>query len=1041
MPDKQILFSNYLQNYNLHWIEAKKFHNAGRASGGCLYGYREELRKLFNLKFSNLSNGNVVLTARLNNELFYFIPRYLNCTNWNADFESFENFLNDICPTNFCIVGDLNARIGEGQYILDTNLLTDLPHVNKIRCFKDKVTNSQGKRLMDFIENIGGIVVNGRMDGDAEGELSFYGGRGNSLIDYCICSQSFLMFFEDFKIDSKPYSDHMPIDFKLNLPVTNNTTLRPDFRPQKIHWNRNNAAKYIEKLNQLSCTSSFDQYNNSVDTLVLQIKNKIRDAIVLNKSKFSFEPKQKWFNWNCFRSRRKMLKKLKKFRKKHSCANKLKYMSSKSKHLNVCRNSEIKYYNSNLNKLNNIRCSKEWWKLSNGLKSRSYSIRGDLTADDFLQHFSSILQNSNTINTFDWCMPYKVDAFLDSPFELCELNSVLKNLKDNKSPGQDGISYEFFKYAPENFINEVLYVLNVIFLKENIPASFKTAILIPLLKKGDPNIPSNYRGLSLIDTLCKIFNSILMNRITYWIDENNILNEYQAGFRKQYSTVDNVFNLTNIVQLNKLNGKNTYAFFVDFTCAFDLIPRNSLFYKLANMGLSSKIIRILQQSYDNTSSQIFFRNSLSNSFNVYLGVKQGCILSPILFALYLNDLDDALTGGVTVGNITVKVLMYADDIVLLSDSPVGLQMMINSLHVYSNLWHLKVNLAKSKVLVFRSGTRISNNLKWMYGENEIDIVNSYKYLGMDLCYNLSFSKHLENKLTTSKMAISSSWSKYINHPKIYNKNKLKIFGAVSRSIMFYGAQIWGYRKYDIVEKLFRFFIKKMLLLPSNTPNYMLYLETGLHSLYIDTLKLHFDYINKVLNMPYNRLPRKLANMIIAKHTFWAEDWTNLCSKINFVPENNSVPLSNHCKSILPLVKIYENQNYISDARNSQSHDLYSRLNYSLLQITITELSSRAISLLIRARGGLLDINARSFRSTSVEICTLCNLDATENTLHLIGSCPIYNGFRNTFFNKHQLNLLDVLNILNGDAFDFGSLVNYLESCLKYRKLILNEFAS
>ena len=143
----------------------------------------------------------------------------------------------------------------------------------------------------------------------------------------------------------------------------------------------------------------------------------------------------------------------------------------------------------------------------------------------------------------------------------------------------------------------------------------------------------------------------------------------------------------------------------------------------------------MQLSYENTTSKIFYSNTFSESFNVDLGVQQGCILSPILFAMYLNDLNDVLPGGVAVDNIHIKVLLYADDIVILSDSSFQLQDMINVLFNYCQMWNLKVNMDKSKVLVFRNGPRIPHNLKCNFGEDSIDIVNS-KYLGMELTYNL-----------------------------------------------------------------------------------------------------------------------------------------------------------------------------------------------------------------------------------------------------------------------------------------------------------------
>lgn len=131
-------------------------------------------------------------------------------------------------------------------------------------------------------------------DGDDLGELSFYGGRGNALIDYCIGSQSFLKFISDFRIASKPYSDHMPLDFKISIPLNNNT-FNSDLRQQKIYWSKTNAAKYAENLNQLYRTSTLQQ-ESPVYALVSSIKNKILHVTVKTRHKCCFEPKQRWFN-------------------------------------------------------------------------------------------------------------------------------------------------------------------------------------------------------------------------------------------------------------------------------------------------------------------------------------------------------------------------------------------------------------------------------------------------------------------------------------------------------------------------------------------------------------------------------------------------------------------------------------------------------------------------------------------------------------------------------------------------------------------------
>jgi len=139
-------------------------------------------------------------------------------------------------------------------------------------------------------------------------------------------------------------------------------------------------------------------------------------------------------------------------------------------------------------------------------------------------------------------------------------------------------------------------------------------------------------------------------------------------------------------------------------------------------------------------------------------------------------------------------------------------------------------------MVFRQGARLASNLRWNYGDHEIEVVNKYKYLGVLLQYNLSFNKHLDDKLATSKLAINSTWSSYLYNPKINISNKVKIFDTAAKTIMQYGSAVWGYKRYAQVEKLHRYFLKRILFLPQNTPNYMLCLETNSKTQFWHTLR-------------------------------------------------------------------------------------------------------------------------------------------------------------------------------------------------------------
>lgn len=257
--------------------------------------------------------------------------------------------------------------------------------------------------------------------------------------------------------------------------------------------------------------------------------------------------------------------------------------------------------------------------------------------------------------------------------------------------------------------------------------------------------------------------------------------------------------------------------------------------------------------------------------------------------------------------------------------------------------------------------------------------------------------------------------------------------------MFYSAQVWGFKHFEQVEKLFRFFVKKMLFLPSNTPNYMLHLETGLHSQFIQTLRLHFAYIRKTLNLPRYRLTRIFAEEIIAKNIYWAREWYELCDNLGIALNSNilDMNLSDLHLDILETLKRTEHEMNINSARGSQFHDAYPHLKFDIKPYFIDENPAHLVSLVLRTRGGLLNINARAFKRDTIGICTICNLDEAENTYHLICRCPVFMNARKICFGNTVLSISELYEILNGN--NFTSLYSFLNYCLKYRELILNEF--
>ena len=165
-----------------------------------------------------------------------------------------------------------------------------------------------------------------------------------------------------------------------------------------------------------------------------------------------------------------------------------------------------------------------------------------------------------------------------------------------------------------------------------------------------------------------------------------------------------------------------YLCFVAFKKVYDSVWRNGLFYKLINCGFSTKILGILKSLYDNTLSCVKLSRGLTNSFKSSVGVRQGCNLSPILFNIFINDLiklfspSDHSCFPVKLKSVSLNCLLYADDLLLMSETETGIQNCLNKLHVYCKKWCLKINMKKTQYLVInRNGKQQKCNLH--FGDN------------------------------------------------------------------------------------------------------------------------------------------------------------------------------------------------------------------------------------------------------------------------------------------------------------------------------------
>ena len=209
--------------------------------------------------------------------------------------------------------------------------------------------------------------------------------------------------------------------------------------------------------------------------------------------------------------------------------------------------------------------------------------------------------------------------------------------------------------------------------------AMQTLLMIKPICK-DNRDPTGYRGITLTSAVYKLYCNILNERLSKWVENNNKLMDCQNGFRKHRSTLDHLSTLTGIIETRKLQQKSTFVCFVDFRKAYNTINRRLLWLKLKEIGINGKIFKSLQAIYENIKCSVRINGHYTDWFDVDTGLKQGYLLSPLVFNLHINDLIIALEAaglGIDLDGTTVSALLYADDLALIAEIEDDLQCMLD----------------------------------------------------------------------------------------------------------------------------------------------------------------------------------------------------------------------------------------------------------------------------------------------------------------------------------------------------------------------------
>ncbi|BHF82698.1 hypothetical protein SprV_0802583700 [Sparganum proliferum] len=316
-----------------------------------------------------------------------------------------------------------------------------------------------------------------------------------------------------------------------------------------------------------------------------------------------------------------------------------------------------------------------------------------------------------------------------------EVADDIRTLRNNKAPGEDGVPAEIFKSCVDTLAPWLHEVIKRVWRDEVVSDDWGLGILVPILKKGDKSRCENYRDISLIDVAAKIFAIVLLRRFQAVRDSRTRPN--QAGFRAGRRCADQIFTLWRILEFRHSYQQPTAVCFIDFAAAFDSVHRGFIWRIMALDGVPAKIIVMIKACYRSPTATVLVRNNLSQPFGIRSGVRQGCILSPILFnyAIYwilgraLRESD----GVEFAPGHRLTDLDHADDITLLVSSFGDLQFMVSRVKEVAKSVGLSINAGKTKVF----SSCIPDQEKAPLGIDgcQLEEVDSFKYLGTRLLPN------------------------------------------------------------------------------------------------------------------------------------------------------------------------------------------------------------------------------------------------------------------------------------------------------------------
>jgi hypothetical protein len=652
--------------------------------------------------------------------------------------------------------------------------------------------NRDGRLLRDFCESRPIRIL-------FPDSPTFYPPKGNpSILDIVLAKGCHTL--SNVEALSLLSSDHIPITFTIGGPVTLNVKISLNY--SKANWSKykehiNNHISIAENINSPS------QIDLEIDHLTRTINNASTSSIPVIKTNHIQKNCLPQHILDIIKIKNRLMNKWRKNRlpQLKSVINVLinEIKTKIRQHKNESWESKLSSLTTKDNSL---------WQMSRALKKKTNTVphllnctsnvltydkieKANLIAETFAKAHNLTLSPSDELTETSVSNSLQELKLSDtnlnvSKVSLEEISLIIKHLKHKKSPGLDNINNTLLKHLPQKALASIAVIFNACLELGHFPTIWKTAKVIPIFKPGlDKTLPSSYRPISLLPSLSKILEKIILTRMNQTID--NLIPNEQFGFRRGHCTSSQLTRLTQHIRGNFNHKKSTGMLLLDFSKAFDVVWHDGIIHKLIKSNTPRYITRIIHSYLTNRYFSVHTTDAQSTPRPVPAGVPQGSILGPFLFNLFIHDIPTPKH---------CQLAQYADDTAIFTTSyrldtiSRRLQSSLTLLTKYYDRWKLKLNESKTEAILFTNKRSTCYTNPIIINNKAIPWAPQVKYLGLIMDSKLTWSKHIKHISNKTNIAISILYPLINRHSKLSSHNKLTIYKSIIRPIISYGCPAW-----------------------------------------------------------------------------------------------------------------------------------------------------------------------------------------------------------------------------------------------------------